>query len=153
MATDYARYMYENPDVYKMFQDGGKWSWDNGRQQNAYMRADGSPLQAETAAQYAAAHYRNFGQREGRKMHNTSGVDYAAKLRSQGGGSFGGANPAMSELQKAVAELAEGIAGGAEGDKAKAEEAVEGLSRTVLTNNAVYEDSKKKKSFLQPIGA
>jgi len=56
-------------------------------------------------------------------------------------------------LQKAVAELAEGIAGGAEGDKAKAEEAVEGLSRTVLTNNAVYEDSKKKKSFLQPIGA
>lgn len=151
MATDYARYMYENPDVYKMFQDGGKWSWDNGRQQNAYMRADGSPLQAETAAQYAAAHYRNFGQREGRKMHETSGVDYAAKLRSQGGGSFGGSNPAMSELQKAVAELAKGVEGGEEVKEAA--ESGEGLARTVLTNNPMYADSKKKKSFLQPLGA
>ena len=47
MATDWARYMVENPDVYEMYSDGGKWSWDQGRQQNAYMRMDGSPLQQD----------------------------------------------------------------------------------------------------------
>lgn len=155
MATDWARYMYENPDVYRMFQDGGKWSWDNGRQQNAYMRADGSPLQAETAAQYAQAHYNNFGKREGRKTHSQGGTDYAEKLRSQGGGTFGsgGANPAVSELQKLVESLTDSLGEAPTAEQVKeVAESGEGLAQTLLTNNYMTDD-KKKKSFLQPIGS
>jgi len=124
--ADWARYMYENPDVYNMFSDGGKWSWANGRQQGAYMREDGSPLQQESAAQYAQNHYNNFGKREGRKVHERNGTNYAAKLGG-GGGQSGG----NSELN---AELA-------------AEQ-----SKSILTNFET-DDSKKKKSFLTPIGS
>lgn len=150
MATDWARYMYENGDVYSMYSDGGKWSWDQGRQQNAYMRADGSPLQAETAAQYAQNHYRNFGKREGRAIHDMGGTDYAALLR----GSNTPApqqNPMMSDLQRQVAELTQGIADSAETPAVA--DASKALSNTVLNPFSLGEDSKKKKSFLTPFGS
>ena len=147
---DYARYMYENPDVYRMYSDGGRWSWDNARQQNAYMRADGSPLQAESAAQYAAAHYRNFGKREGRKLYEMSGTDYATKLR--GSSAPSPQNAAMSELQKQVAELTQGISENAKGiDNNPVVDASQAFAGTFLSTDSG--DSKKKRSFLTPIGA
>ena len=149
---DYARYMYENPDVYRMYSDGGRWSWDNARQQNAYMRADGSPLQAESAAQYAAAHYRNFGKREGRKLYDMSGTDYAAKLR--GSSAPAPQNTAMTELQKQVAELTQGIADNAQGqgiENNPVADASRAFASTFLNTDSG--DSKKKRSFLTPIGA
>ena len=153
MATDWARYMYENGDVYSMFSDGGKWSWDQGRQQNAYMRMDGSPLQQESAAQYAQNHYRNFGKREGRQLHDTGSTDYAALLRGGGGGASAPQNGTMSALQKQVADLTASLQEGAgelgEGVVADASQA---LNSTIL-NNLSNDDSKKRKSFLTPFGA
>lgn len=149
---DYARYMYENPDVYQMFQDGGRWSWDNARQQNAYMRADGSPLQAETAAEYAAAHYRNFGKREGRKLHDMSGTDYASKLRGSGGAATPSPqNAAMTTLQAQIAQLTQGIGENAQGiENNPVADASQAFASTFLNTDSG--DSKKKRSFLTPIG-
>lgn len=147
---DWARYMVENPDVYNMFSDGGKWSWGNGRKQNAYMREDGSPLQAETAAQYAQNHYNNFGKREGRKVHEANGTDYASMLG--GGGSGAGPTDAMlmsvTALTKQIADLKENGGSKEEIEELKRE------SRTLLTDFGynLDEDSKKKKSYLTPIG-
>ncbi len=159
MATDWARYMHENRDVYDMYSDGGKWDWDNGRQQNAYMRADGTPLQQESAAQYAKNHYRNFGKREGRAIHDTGSTDYAALLRGSGGG--GGAqapspqNNSMSALQQQVADLTQSISDSAESlDNNPVVDASQAMAKTVLSGfNLGNEDSKKKKSFLTPFGA
>ena len=147
--ADWARYMFENQDVYSMFSDGGKWSWGNGRQQNAYMRQDGSPLQAETAAQYAANHYKNFGKGEGRKLHEQGSTDYAAKLGG-GGGQSGG----NSELNAELAEMIKSLAKIAENPNATPEEKAEAAeqSKTILTNFGVTDD-KKKKSFLTPMGS
>ena len=151
---DYARYLYENPDVSRMYSDGGRWSWDNARQQNAYMRNDGSPLQAETAAEYAAAHYRNFGKREGRQLHDMSGTDYAAKLRgSSGSATPSTQNAAMDTLQKQVSELTQSIADSAQGqgiDNNPVVDASRALASTFLSTDSG--DSKKKRSFLTPIG-
>ena len=164
MAKDYARYMYENKDVYSMFSDGGKWSWDNGRQQNAYMRQDGTPVQAETAAQYAQAHYRNFGQREGRQLHDAGGTDYAALLRGGGGGAPTPSPPptpspqnnSMAALQKQVADLTMSLANpDNKGPYTGAEKPdlpmADPLKSTILFGN--IDDQKKKKSFLTPFGA
>ena len=151
MATDWARYMYENPDVYSMYSDGGKWSWDRGRQQNAYRRQDGNMLQAETAAQYAQAHYRNFGQREGRKIHDAGGTDYAALLR----GSNTPApqqNPAMDSLQRQVAELTQGIAESAQGQGIENNPVADASQAFASTFLSTSDESKKKKSFLTPFG-
>ena len=146
MAADYARYLYENPDVYSMFSDGGKWSWGNGRQQNAYMRQDGSPLQAETAAQYAANHYKNFGKGEGRKLHEQGSTDYAAKLGGGGGGAVSEMNAELAAMIKSLAKIAEDPNATPE-EKAEAAE----QSKTILTNFGGTDD-KKKKSFLTPLG-
>ena len=150
--ADWARYMYENPDVYNMFSDGGKWTWANGgRQQNAYMREDGTPLQAATAAEYAQSHYRNFGEREGRKVHERNGTDYAAKLGGGGGGGQSGGN---SELNAELAEMIKSLAKIAQDPKATPEEKAEAAeqSKTILTNFGGTDD-KKKKSFLTPLGS
>ena len=146
--SDWARYMYENPDVYDMFSDGGKWTWANGgRQQNAYMRQDGTPLQAATAAEYAQQHYRNFGKGEGRQVHERNGTDYAAKL---GGGGGGGAtsemNAELAAMIKSLAEIAQDPNATPEEKAAAAEQ-----SKTILTNFGGTDD-KKKKSFLTPLG-
>ena len=158
MATDWARYLYENGDVMSMFSDGGKWSWDNGRQQNAYMRADGSPLQQESAAQYAQNHYRNFGKREGRAIHDAGGTDYAALLRGGGGGAPTPSpqNNSMSALQKQVADLTMSLANpDNKGPYTGAEKPdlpmADPLKSTILFGNT--DDQKKKKSFLTPFGA
>lgn len=145
--ADWARYMYENPDVYNMFSDGGKWSWGNGRQQNAYMRQDGSPLQQESAAQYAQNHYRNFGKGEGRKVHDRNGTDYAAKLGGGGGGGNSELNAELAAMIKSLAEIAQDPNATAE-QKAEAAE----KSKTILTNFGGTDDDKKK-SFLTPIGS
>jgi len=147
--ADWARYMYENPDVYNMFSDGGKWSWANGRQQGAYMREDGSPLQQESAAQYAQNHYNNFGKREGRKVHERNGTNYAAKLGG-GGGQSGGNSELNAELAAMVKSLAE-IANDPNATKEQKAAAAE-QSKSILTNFET-DDSKKKKSFLTPIGS
>ena len=166
MATDWARYMHQYQDVYKMYSDGGKWTWDKGRQQNAYMRQDGTPLHAETAAQYAQAHYNNFGKSEGRKVHEKGDVDYAAKLRAGSGGSSGGSsgggsggssggsqssqmNAQLAELVKSLAQLNTGV----EEKNITPEQAAENAQKTntILTNYLASND-KKKKSFLQPLG-
>ena len=156
MATDWARYMHENRDVYDMYSDGGKWDWDNGRQQNAYMRADGTPLQQESAAQYAQNHYRNFGKREGRAIHDAGSTDYAALLRGSGGG--GGAqapspqNNSMSALQQQVADLTQSISDST--NSPAMADASQAMSKTVLSGfNIGSDDAKKKKSFLTPFGA
>ena len=145
--ADWARYMYENPDVYSMFSDGGKWSWANGRQQGAYQREDGSMLQQESAAQYAQNHYRNFGKGEGRKVHERNGTDYAAKL---GGGGGGGA---ASEMNAELAAMIKSLAKIAQDPNATPEEKAEAAeqSKTILTNFGGTDD-KKKKSFLTPLG-
>ena len=147
--ADWARYMYENPDVYRMYSDGGKWSWGRGRQQNAYQRQDGSMLQAETAAQYAQNHYRNFGKGEGRKVHEANGTDYASKLGSGGGG----LNPEVDALQKLVMSLTESLGEAPTAEQVKEiADAGAGVQGTVLTNNYLQDEEKKKRSFLQPIG-
>ena len=157
MATDWARYMHENRDVYDMYSDGGKWSWDNGRQQNAYMRADGTPLQAETAAQYAQNHYRNFGKRAGRALHDVGSTDYAALLRGSGGGGATAPAPSpqndsMSALQKQVADLTQSISDST--NSPAMADASQAMSKTVLSGfNLGSDDAKKKKSFLTPFGA
>ena len=153
MATDWARYLYDNKDVYSMYSDGGKWSWDRGRQQNAYMRMDGSPLQQESAAQYAQNHYRNFGKREGRQLHDTGSTDYAALLRSGGGGASAPQNNPMSALQKQVADLTASLQDGAgELGESVVADASQALNSTIL--NAISgEEAKKRKSFLTPYGA
>jgi hypothetical protein len=150
--ADWARYMYENPDVYRMFSDGGKWSWANGRQQGAYQREDGSMLQQESAAQYAQNHYNNFGKREGRKVHEGNGTNYASKLG--GGGGSGGLNPEVEALQKLVMGLTESLGEAPTAEQVKEiADAGAGMQRTVLTDNYLQDDDKKpKKSFLQPIG-
>ncbi len=161
MAADYARYMHENRDVYNMYSDGGKWSWANGRQQGAYTRNDGSPLQAETAAQYAQNHYSNFGKREGRQMHEMGGTDYGAIL--MGGSSSQSSAPStqntqntqISGLQDQVTKLTQSLADQGSGE-ATAERTMasnlEGLNSTVLTGG-VNALKKKKSSYLTPIGA
>ena len=154
MATDYARYMFENPDVYDMYRDVGGyreshgWGWDRGRQYGDGMRADGTPVQNGTAAEYAAAHYRNFGKREGRQMHERTSDAYENKLReidAGGGGGFG----VNSELQKMIEDLAK-IAMNEDATPEERQEALE-QSKTILTNFDL-EEAKKKKSFLTPIG-
>ena len=144
--ADWARYMYENPDVYNMFSDGGKWSWANGRKQGAYMREDGSPLQQESAAQYAQNHYNNFGKREGRKVHEQGSINYAAKL--------GGGGGAVSEMNAELAAMIKSLAKIAEDPNATPEEKAEAAeqSKTILTNFGGTDD-KKKKSFLTPLGS
>ena len=148
MAADWARYLYEHPDVYNMFSDGGKWTWANGgRQQNAYMREDGTPLQAATAAEYAQQHYNNFGKREGRKLHERNGTDYAAKLGGGGGGAVSEMNAELAAMIKSLAKIAEDPNATPE-EKAEAAE----QSKTILTNFGGTDD-KKKKSFLTPLGS
>jgi len=145
--ADWARYMYENPDVYNMFSDGGKWSWANGRQQGAYQREDGSMLQQESAAQYAQNHYRNFGKGEGRKVHERNGTDYAAKLGGGGGGAGSEMNAELAAMIKSLAKIAEDPNATPEEKAAAAEQ-----SKTILTNFGGTDD-KKKKSFLTPLGS
>ena len=155
MAKDYARYMYEQKDVMAMYSDGGKWSWDNGRQQGAYMRADGSPLQQESAAEYAANHYRNFGQREGRQLHETGGTDYAALLRGSNQPAAASPSPqndATSALQKQISELTQSLQTTPASTEASRADASQSMTSTILTSQQ-GEDKKKKKSFLTPLGA
>ena len=145
--ADWARYMYENPDVYNMFSDGGKWSWANGRQQGAYQREDGSMLQQESAAPYAQNHYNNFGKGEGRKVHERNGTDYASKLGGGGGGAVSEMNAELAAMIKSLAKIAEDPNATPE-EKAEAAE----QSKTILTNFGGTDD-KKKKSFLTPLGS
>ena len=173
MATDWARYMYQYKDVYDEYSDGGKWTWDRGRQANAYMRNDGTPLLAETAAEYAQNHYRAHGKRAGRKIHEKSGVDYAAKLREReaagSGGNSGGnsgtqqeqnpLNRELVDLVKMLSDLATARAGNTNSTSTStstqsSEAASQAVSaaQTLLTNFNI-EEAKKKKSFLTPIGA
>lgn len=165
MAKDWARYMHQYQDVYKMYSDGGKWTWDKGRQQNAYMRQDGTPLHAETAAQYAQAHYNNFGKGEGRKVHEKGDVDYAAKLRAGSGGGSGGSGSnsgggsnQSSQMNAQLAEMIKSLAALNAGSQSQSEASEEEQSpsqsptNTVLTNYLSEENKKKKKSFLKPMG-
>jgi len=151
--ADWARYMYENPDVYNMFSDGGKWTWANGgRRQNAYMREDGTPLQAATAAEYAQQHYNNFGKREGRKVHEANGTNYAAKLGGGGGGGNAPTEAMMMSVTALTAQIAELKKNG--GSKEEID-ALKEESKTLLTDfgyNYEEDDKKKKKSFLSSYG-
>lgn len=150
MATDWARYMVERPDVYDVYRKSGagfNWTWDRGRQQNEIQRNDGQMLQAETAAEYAANHYRNFGKGEGMQLHERTSDAYEQKLRSIDGGGGGGAMNA--ELAQMIEDLAK-IAMNEDASPEEREEAIE-ASKTILTNFDL-EEAKKKKSFLTPIG-
>lgn len=150
MATDWARYMAERPDVYDVYRKSGagfNWTWDRGRQQGEIQRNDGQMLQAETAAQYAENHYRNFGKGEGMQLHERTSDAYEQKLRQiDGGGGGGGMN---AELAQMIEDLA-AIAMDKNATPEEREEALE-QSKTILTNFDL-DDAKKKKSFLTPIG-
>ena len=169
MAMDYARYMVMYPDVYDMFRKPGSgrpnWTWDNGRKAGQYQRNDGSMTQQETAAQYAQAHYNNFGKREGRKMHERkddtyekliSAVDAGGSSGSKSSGSSGGGsqsgqmNAQLAAMIKSLAELNTGL----NEENITPEQAAENAQQTntVLTNYLDTESKKKKKSFLQSIG-
>ena len=180
MATDWARYLFQYKDVYKEYSDGGKWTWDKGRQANAYMRADGTPLLAETAAQYAQNHYRAHGKRAGRKIHSKGDVDYAAKLRAReseagsgnSGGNSGGSdsgsqanaqNDKILGLQKQIADLIASMmqqnSGSSQSSASSSDtsssttqsSAGNALAGTILSR--AMDLQKKKKSFLTPLGA
>jgi hypothetical protein len=152
MATDFARYMVENPDVYDMFRKPGSgrpnWTWDNGRKAGQYRRNDGTMTKNTTAAEYAQQHYNNFGKREGRQLHERTSDAYEIKIREidGGGGGGGGMN---AELAQMIEDLA-AIAMDTNATPEEREEALE-QSKTILTNFDL-EESKKKKSFLTPIG-
>ena len=169
---DWARYMYENKDVYSMYSDGGKWDWDNGRQQNAYMRADGTPLQAETAAQYAQNHYRNFGKRAGRALHDVGSTDYAAKLRGSSApapapaaapsaNAANAKNDEITTLQKKIADLTNSVSASMANPNNAAPYTgaekpdlpmVNPLKSTILSNSSLPgQEEKKKRSYLTPI--
>ncbi len=158
MAIDYARYMIENPDVYDMFRKPGggrpNWTWDNGRKAGQYRRNDGTMTQNTTAAEYAQQHYDNFGRREGRKQHQRTDGSYEARIRQIDGGGGGGINPEVDALQKLVMGLTESLGEAPTAEQVKEiADAGANMQRTVLTDNYLLDDEKKKKkSFLQPIG-
>ena len=156
MATDWARYMVERPDVYDVYRKSGRgfnWTWDRGRKQGEIQRNDGEMLQAETAAQYAANHYRNFGKGEGMKLHERTSDEYENRLRQidAGGGAVAGGNDA---LNKELADLVKQLAEVANDPDATTEEKIAAAqeTQTILTNFQA-DDSDKKKSFLTPIGS
>jgi len=151
MATDWARYMVERPDVYDVYRKSGhgfNWTWDRGRQHNEIRRNDGEVLQAETAAEYAANHYRNFGKSEGMQLHERTSDAYEQKLRQIDGGG-GGGSALTADLAELIAQLAE-VAMDPNATPEQIAEAAE-QSRTILTDFGV-DEQEKKKSFLTPIG-
>jgi len=150
MATDWARYMVERPDVYDEFRKSGlgfNWSWDRGRREGDGMRNDGNPIGNATAAEYAESHYNNFGRREGMQLHDRTSDAYEQKLRQIDGG--GGGSALTTDLAELIAQLAE-VAMDPNATPEQIAEAAE-QSRTILTDFGVDEQDKKK-SYLTPIG-
>jgi len=158
MAQDWARYMYENKDVYDMYGDGGKYSWDVARPAGI-QRNDGQYEPGGTAALYAQQHYSNFGQREGRQVHEAGGTNYGSMLMGGGGGGGGGAsspqpqqNESVTALQKQISELTQSLQASPASTEASRADASQSMASTILTGQQ-GEDKKKKKSFLTPFGA
>ena len=154
MAQDWARYMYENKDVYDMYGDGGKYSWDVARPAGI-QRNDGQYEPGGTAALYAQQHYSNFGQREGRQVHETGGTNYGSMLMGGGGGGASSPQPQQNEsvtaLQKQISELTQSLQASPASTEASRADASQSMASTILTGQQ-GEDKKKKKSFLTPLG-
>ena len=152
MATDWARYMVERPDVYDEFRKSGlgfNWTWDRGRREGDGMRNDGKPIGNATAAEYAQAHYNNFGKREGMQLHERTDDSFEQKLRAIDGGASGGPSGGIQSEMMAMIESLQNVIDNPKSTEEEVTEALE-TTQTILTGGLNL-DEKKKKSLLTPI--